>query len=181
MSHANAHAAPTFDKDQPAVLYVRALIYKYFPAVALHWDSANSVEKQKDGKYHNFRDHPLHGVGGFNRRKTEAGKDSIHGEGRAADIYVAAKNAYLKRFGDELFMRFVANAHVLGVEQVVWNLQIWSQSDRTVRSFVARPHHMKSHEDHLHLQFSRAASQRTPELLETLISDAAKIADEAFQ
>ena len=90
--------------DQPAVKYMRQLIDEYVSYVGIHHD----VELTQASHYKkDVWNHPLKGVGGYVNRKTESASFSLHSEGRAADIYVAVKNPFLKKFGDELFSRLV--------------------------------------------------------------------------
>lgn len=159
-----------WDVDQPAVKYVRELVFKYFPAVSMAHDITLSRKANKS-----IMDHPAHGVGGRVQRTTASGGFSRHSEGRAADIYVNVKNAYLKRFGDELFQRFAANARSLGLEDLIWNDQIWSAAHPTVHAYTDT-----DHRDHLHMGFSRIASQHIHQGLEGLIREAAEVTDAAF-
>ncbi len=160
--------------DQPAVEYVRELVAKYFPAIGLFHDSYMTVHPRDYGD-HTFRNHSLKGVGGYKNRMTASGHPSRHAEGRAADIHADVRNAYLKRFGDEVFNRLAANASSLGLEDLIWNHDIWS-------AVHPRVHHYGSndHEGHLHVGFSRPASQHRNPLLDRLIKEAATVTDEAF-
>jgi hypothetical protein len=165
-----AKMANTWNTDQPAVIYLRELIWKYFPVVGVWHDASLSI---RYGKY--VRDHPAHGVGGRVPRTTAQGGFSRHSEGRAADIYVDIHNAYLKRFGDELFDRLAANAMTLGLEDLIWNTRQWSAKHLTVHPY---PKH--DHQNHLHVGFSRLASQRRNPLLDSICKLSADIADKAF-
>lgn len=163
-----------WNKDQPATGFIRQLVYQYFPAVSIHRDVELTLEPHARKV---VRNHPMKGVGGYKQRTTEHGGFSLHSEGRAADIYVIVKNAYLKKFGDELFWRFVTFAQALGLEEVIWNRQEWMARHPTVRPRAASS---DQHTDHLHVGFSRSGSQNQLPLLETLVREAAEATDAAF-
>lgn len=72
------------------------------------------------------------GIGGFNDRTTRFGAPSAHAEGRAADIYLDANIDIEQKIGD-LFWMFVRHANELGVDNVIWDLRIWSVSQGSPR------------------------------------------------
>jgi len=150
--------------DQPAVEFLRHCIEVCFPEVGLHHDAEMTVDPanwRAGGAKKTYRNHPLRGVGGYVNRHNAMGGFSAHSEGRAADIYVKIDNLYLKAIGDALFAGFVHNAENLGLEEVIWNRQIWSSAIPEIHAYQgARPH-----TDHVHVAFSRPDSQVRSELL----------------
>jgi len=152
-------------EDKPAVEQIRRLIATFFEAVEWHWVAHYNVTHPTKRR---LRDHRLHGVGGYNNRKTKKGGPSAHAEGRAADIYVDASNGFLKSFGDALFTKITAHADELGVDHVIWNHQIWSTEKPTVRSWDDDPH-----EDHMHLAFTRAGALKEWPSMEDIVEEAA--------
>ena len=82
-------------------------------------------------------------------------KKSSHAEGRALDIHLSANNPDQLSLGNQLFDVLIRKASVLGIDNVIWNRQIWSQVHK-----YKRPYNGKSpHTDHIHVEFTRAGSQ----------------------
>lgn len=103
-------------------------------------------------------------VGGYANRTTARGSFSAHSEGRAADIYLRANIPEQKALGDALFKMFRERSRELGVHHVIWNRQIWS-----ARRGGPRPYGGGSHRDHVHVAFTRVASQKQPSILIPLL------------
>lgn len=82
---------------------------------------------------------------------------SAHAEGRALDIGLRADEAGEKALGDQLFAIFIRNAREAGIEHVIWNREIWSDTRGGPRGYTG----VSPHTDHIHLAFSRDGSQRT--------------------
>ena len=82
-------------------------------------------------------------------------KKSSHAEGRALDIHLSAKDPDQKSLGDQLFRTIVSRARSIGVDNVIWNRQIWSVKHPRPRAY----HGLNSHTDHLHVEFTRQGSQ----------------------
>jgi len=147
-----------WNQEQPVMLYVRELIGKAAPEVAMSY-----------GRIYNRPNHPSKGVGGFAARHTANGGFSRHSEGRACDIYVNTSDLYLRLLGDALFKRFAANHRALGIEDLLWDTSAWSH----VNPHVHRNPDIDSifdHQNHLHVGFSRATSQTRHPLIERIIT-----------
>lgn len=84
-------------------------------------------------------------------------KASYHSEGRALDIGLLVSRPNEKVIGDALFRIFVNTSSDLGLEEIIWNRQIWSARKPTVHPYAGH----SPHGDHVHLGFSRDASQKT--------------------
>jgi hypothetical protein len=174
MLRAEVEMTINWSQDQPAVLALRKWVAVYFPEVGLHYDAMKTVDPKSHGT---VRDHPSHGIGGYVPRTTEKGGFSRHSEGRAGDIYVKVQNPFLKAIGDEAFAGFVANARQLGLEEVIWNGQIWSS---TVPHVHAIPAGSDQHTDHVHVAFSRSASQQGQPLVSQVLKGARDAVNSQF-
>ena len=137
-----------WNQDQPIVLYLREVLPAVFPILL------------EDG-------HGLHrsGIGGYIRRRTHFNTRSAHSEGRAADIYLSAGDPYELSVANLLFRMFINHATELGVDNVIWNRQIWSQADGGPRPYLHDP----SHRIHIHVEFTRDGSQRRPASLRRFV------------
>jgi hypothetical protein len=99
-------------------------------------------------------------VGGYNPRSIGGG----HEYGLAADIYVRVAMPNEKRIGDGLFELFMSHSYELGVAKVIWNGRTWEASSSSSEDREYRG--SDPHTDHVHVRFTRAASQfRPPRLL----------------
>src|SRR5258708_19722536 len=81
----------------------------------------------------------------------------VHGEGRALDIGLSVSVPIEKTIGDQLFDMFIDLAGEMGLQEVIWNREIWS-TQRPVK------HHYTGHDphtDHIHVAFTRDASHRS--------------------
>lgn len=107
------------------------------------------------------------GMGAYVNRTTRSGGVSHHAEGRAVDIYLSAFKSAERRLGDGLFELFIANGRALGVDHVIWNHRIWSWERGGPRPYTNRQN--GPHTDHVHVSFTRAASQQQPDILSKLI------------
>lgn len=87
---------------------------------------------------------------------------SAHAEGRALDIGLRADLPGEKAIGDQLFHVLIDSARRSGIDNVIWNRQIWSVSQGGPRPWGG---HYKSgsaknpHTDHLHVEWTRDGSQ----------------------
>jgi hypothetical protein len=87
---------------------------------------------------------------------------SAHAEGRALDIGLRADLPAEKFVGDQLFRTLIDSARRSGIDNVIWNRQIWSISLGGPRPWIG---HYKSgalknpHTDHLHVEWTRDGSQ----------------------
>ncbi len=148
--------------EQPVFFYVRELTRRYFPEVEMAWSDE-----------HNTADIRTAGVGGFKNRLTAHGTRSRHAEGRGCDIYFYTNQPQLLRFGLALFDQLAANAVHLGIEDLIYYTRIWSVAVPSIHATDVVD--MNNHRDHLHVGFSRAASQSRPPLLESLFQEARRI------
>lgn len=88
---------------------------------------------------------------------------SSHAEGRALDIGLHAFVPAERLIGDELFRAIIASARKSGIDNVIWNRQIWSVAHPTIRPFVG--HYpgggpKNPHTDHIHVEWTRSGSQQ---------------------
>jgi len=95
-------------------------------------------------------------TGIYNDRKIAGTqRKSAHAEGRALDIHLSAIDPEQRSLGDQLFRALIRRAGSIGVDNVIWNRQIWSQAKGGPRAYTgANPH-----TDHIHVEFTRAGSQ----------------------
>lgn len=84
-------------------------------------------------------------------------KPSAHAEGRALDIGLLVSNPDEKVIGDQLFDAFIETGPTIGLDHVIWNRQIWSQSRGGPRPYTG----VSPHTDHVHVAFTRDGSQAT--------------------
>ena len=116
------------------------------PAPRALWDiiHANFPQARFDGIY-NPRN-----IAGTNTR-------SLHAEGRALDIGLSVGNPTEKTIGDSLFQIFVDTAAQAGFQEIIWNRQIWSSAHPNIHHYTGQ----NPHTDHVHVGFTRQASQQT--------------------
>jgi len=87
---------------------------------------------------------------------------SAHAEGRALDIGLRADIPGEKVIGDQLFRVLIDTARRSGIDNVIWNHQIWSVSQGGPRPWGG---YYKSgaaknlHTDHLHVEWTQDGSQ----------------------
>lgn len=82
-------------------------------------------------------------------------KKSSHAEGRGLDIHLSAFRSEQRMLADQLFPVFIRKASQLGIDNVIWNKQIWSQSKGGPRLYTGK----NPHTDHIHIEFTREGSQ----------------------
>lgn len=66
-------------------------------------------------------------------------------------------NPTQKVIGDQLFQAFVDLGPQMGLQEVIWNRQIWSTGVPHVHHYTGK----NPHTDHVHVGFTRAGSQNT--------------------
>jgi hypothetical protein len=99
---------------------------------------------------------------------------SAHAEGRALDVGLRAHVPGEKFLGDQLFRALIKSAAKSGIDNVIWNHQIWSVSHGGPRPWIG--HYTNGapknpHTDHLHIEWTRDGSQlERLEFLELQIS-----------
>lgn len=94
----------------------------------------------------------------YNNRNIAGTKTpSLHAEGRALDIGLDVRNPKENTIGDGLFRIFGEVAVVAGIQEVIWNRQIWSSARPLVHPYTGHD----PHTGHVHVGFTRDASQRT--------------------
>jgi len=117
---------------QPAPRYMANLLTANFPDV------------KKTGIYNDRN------VAGTNKK-------SSHAEGRALDFHLDATDPSQKALGDRLFDAIIRKAEKIGVDNVIWNREIWSVGKKVGGK---RKYNGKNpHTDHVHVEFTRAGSQ----------------------
>jgi hypothetical protein len=135
-----------WNQDQPIVKYLRRWVPAIFPVI--------------------HQNHPPgRGVGGYVARATAMGTPSAHAEGRAADIYLDANDVTQRQIGDGLFELFKTWHMELGVDNVIWNRQIWSVARGGPRHYTGT----SPHTNHVHVEFTHAGSQLQPSILIPLL------------
>jgi hypothetical protein len=82
-------------------------------------------------------------------------KKSAHAEGRALDIHLNANHPDELALGDQIFEALIRKATKIGVDNVIWNRQIWSVARGGPRRYKGQ----SPHTDHLHVEFTRKGSQ----------------------
>lgn len=82
-------------------------------------------------------------------------KKSAHAEGRAIDIHLSASEPEQRSLGDQLYHALIRKAKSLGIDNVIWNRQIWSQAHGGPRPYMGE----NPHTDHIHVEFTRKGSQ----------------------
>lgn len=82
---------------------------------------------------------------------------SHHAEGRALDIYLSVSVDEQKDLGDQLTSAFMDCARAVGIDEVIWNRQVWTAKHPSLQPY----HGKKPHTDHVHVGFTRQGSQRT--------------------
>lgn len=102
----------------------------------------------------------LPAVQGYNCRTVRgSGGPSMHGMGRALDIFVptigraeAADNTK----GDQIANYMVQNAAELGVQYVVWDNAKWSVENKVMEAYTGT----HKHQDHVHVEITRKAARQ---------------------
>ena len=133
---------------QPIVQNLQQHLPRYFPVLL---DNARTLGTHRSG------------VGGYN-------PDSrTHADGLAADIFLDARIADQRVIGDALFRMFSEWHLQLGVEYVMWNIQIWSRTHPRVRPQTWSLQNARTrHENHLHVQHLASWAARRPPLVISL-------------
>lgn len=108
-------------------------------------------------------------VGIYNDRNVEGTtKKSAHAEGRAMDIYLDVAEPNERLVGDRLFDILIDSAVQSGIDNVIWNRQIWSTTHTHKRPYTGK----RPHTDHIHVEFTRPGSQLiTFELLKVRLAE----------
>jgi hypothetical protein len=103
---------------------------------------------------------PVTGFGGIYSPRNVRGRNipSLHAEGRALDIMLKATDPAQKMVADGLFRIFVDLAQQIGLEEVIWNRQVWSQRNHLG---VHPDTGADPHTGHIHVGFTRDGSQKT--------------------
>lgn len=95
-------------------------------------------------------------VGIYNDRNVAGTtKKSSHAEGRALDIYLSAAKPNERLVGDSLFDTMIESAAQSGIDNVIWNREIWSTAHPQRRPYKGK----SAHRDHIHVEFTRVGSQ----------------------
>ena len=90
-------------------------------------------------------------------RRNIAGTNSpsLHSEGRAIDLGLLVSNPTEKLIGSQIFQAFADLGAQIGLQEVIWNRQIWSEHRPQVRAYTGANPHI----DHVHVGFTRDGSQ----------------------
>jgi len=127
-------------RPQPAPLYLRNLLRFNFPQIT------------QFGIYND-------------RNVAGTTVKSSHAEGRAIDIHLNARDSEQLGLGDQLVLAFTRKAPPLGIDNVIWNKQIWSVTYAGGVPTVHGPRPytgLNPHTDHIHVEFTREGSQMSP-------------------
>ena len=89
-------------------------------------------------------------------------KRSSHAQGRALDVGLSVDRPGEKFLGDQLFGLLIKSASRSGIDNVIWNRQIWSASHGGPRPFIGNyPSGAAKdpHTNHIHIEWTRDGSQ----------------------
>ena len=100
---------------------------------------------------------PGSGVQIYNCRRVNGGSSmSLHAEGRALDLFIPTSGEANNAKGDTIANYLVENAEHIGVQMIIWDRTIWQANrDPQWRCYTGR----HSHNDHIHVELTRAAAQ----------------------
>jgi hypothetical protein len=87
---------------------------------------------------------------------------SAHSQGRALDIGLNALKPEEKVVGDAIFHGLIRAAHRSGIDNVIWNRQIWSVQHGGPRPWGGTYSNgalKNPHTDHIHVEWTRDGSQ----------------------
>jgi hypothetical protein len=130
--HRPHSSGPQWNGPQPAPKALWQLIH------------ANFHQTRNDGIYNN-------------RNIAGTSTKSLHAEGRALDIGLMVSRPDEKLTGDQLFQAFMDCASQMGFQEVIWNTKIWSAARPIVHPYSGHD----PHTGHIHVGFTRTASQQT--------------------
>lgn len=88
--------------------------------------------------------------------------ESAHAQGRALDIGLRAAWPAEKLIGDGIFHALIRAAHQSGIDNVIWNRQIWSVEHGGPRPWIGNYPNgaaRNPHVDHIHVEWTRDGSQ----------------------
>jgi uncharacterized protein (TIGR03382 family) len=121
-----------------------------------------TVGADRLGEYLQEEFSAISSVGGYTcRRNTANGsKVSIHGTGRALDIFIPkVQSGADNGKGDVIANWLVTNSERIGVQLIIWDRTVWQANGRNDGPYTG-PH---PHDDHLHVELTlAAASMQTP-------------------
>jgi hypothetical protein len=87
---------------------------------------------------------------------------SAHAQGRALDIGINANKPEEKVVGDALFHALIRSAQKSGIDNVIWNHEIWSVSKGGPRPWIGNYSNgapKNPHTDHIHVEWTHDGSQ----------------------
>lgn len=87
---------------------------------------------------------------------------SAHAQGRALDIGLNAHRPAEKALGDALFHALIRSARKSGIDNVIWNKQIWSVAKGGPRPWIGNYSSgapKNPHTDHIHVEWTHDGSQ----------------------
>ena len=125
--------------------------------VATNWNQAQpaplAVWKMTEANFPNAR------YLGIYVRRNIAGTNtrSLHAEGRALDIGLKVSHSTEKMIGDGLFDIFARIGGRIGLQEAIWNQEIWRSGNPVVHRYTGQ----NPHTDHVHVGFTRNGSQQT--------------------
>ncbi len=126
------------------------------------WNKSQPAPKQAIGIIHsNFPQ--VRNLGIYVCRNVKGtNTKSSHSEGRALDIGLRADIPSERLIGDQLFKLLISVAVKSGIDNVIWNRQIWSVSHGGPRPFLgtySTGAPKNPHTDHIHVEWTRDGSQ----------------------
>jgi len=125
-----------YEANQKMVLFLMRCLPVIFP-----WHLGIYGQAGKGIKVGGFKDDPC---------------NKFHYPGKSADIYLLASEETDLKLGDALFEMFYSYPDMLGVEQVIWNSQLWLASKDmpgSPRAFTPTAE-LPDHHDHIHVTFA---------------------------
>lgn len=98
----------------------------------------------------------IRSAGIFNVRTVRGGTAlSLHAEGRAVDFALNAGKPEELKLGDSLRDLLIKHSDDLGVQEIIWNREIW-----TCRTLACRPYAgVSPHTDHMHVGLNLLAAR----------------------
>lgn len=96
------------------------------------------------------------------RNITGTATKSAHAQGRALDVGLNAHRPEEKVVGDALFHALIRVAQRSGIDNAIWNRQIWSVQKGGPRPWIGNYSNgfaKNPHTDHIHVEWTRDGSQ----------------------
>jgi len=95
----------------------------------------------------------IRSVGGYacRRNTADGSRMSVHGTGRALDVFIPTKNGAADNLhGDKVANFLIVNAQRIGVQLIIWDRSVW-RANGTNTGPYGGPH---PHDDHIHVELT---------------------------